>query len=182
MESNIITDEVLRMHMVAESEKLLTEIKNDETGKYLFLIKVRVCIYRYNSRNPWGARTLIYENKGFVVSCFTRWKWYFRYLQALEQVKTPKQMVQIETISYVDPNRDKVLLKVLTNKLTAAKRDRTKIQFAIENGLKNKAETSLFMLDDDPDYLKALDLLSKKQQLISDLEAEIAQFSNTPCQ
>lgn len=129
----------------------------------------------------WGNRELIYENKGFVVERFVRWKWFFRFLQAKEQIKTPKQLIQIETISYVNPDRDKLLLKVLNNKLIDAKRDRTKAQFSIEAGKKMKSETSLFSFDDDPDYLKALEYLSKKQQIISELEAEIAQLSSNPC-
>lgn len=136
-------------------------------------------IYRYAGTGDWGNRDLIYENKGFKVKDFLRWKWFFRYLQATEQIKTPKQLVQIESISYVNPDRNKVLLKVLTNKLTAAKRDRTKIQFAIENGKKNKESTTLFSCDDDPDYIKAMEYLSKKQQLIEEIEGEIKQLTIT---
>ncbi len=178
MESKIISEEVLNLHMVEESEKLLSEMKNGEVGRDMFLVRVLVRIYRYERDKDWGKKELIYENKGFVVNRFTRWKWFFRYLQATEQVKTPKQLVQINWVSYVDPNREKVLLKVLGNKLIAAKRDRTKAQLKIENGKMISESTSLFSVDEDPDYLKALEYLSKKQQLISEIEAEISQLSN----
>ena len=180
MESKVISEDVLLLHMVAESEKLLSEIKNGEIGSELYLVNIAVRIYRYESTKDWGDKELIYENNGFIVHRFMRWKWFFRYLQAKEQIKTPRQLVQIHTVSYVNPDRDKVLFKVLNNKLSAAKRDRTKIQFAIENGKKVKESTSLFSYEDDPDYHKALEYLSNKQQLISDLEAEIAQLKTPP--
>ena len=164
--------------MVNEIEKLLSEIRNGEVDGKMYLINIAVRIYRYESTKDWGNRELIYENKGFVVDRFMRWKWFFRYIQAKEQLKTPKQLVQIQTVSYVNPDRDKVLLKILTNKLIAAKRDRTKVQFSIENGKKIKSETSLFSYEDDPDYRTALDYLSKKQQLVFELEAEIAELSS----
>jgi hypothetical protein len=110
--------------MIEESEKLLSDIKPGEVGHHFFLVKVMVRIYRYHSAKDWGTRELIYENKGFPPNIFVRWKWYFRYLQSKEQIKTPKQLIQIETISYVPPDREKVLLKVLNNKLSAAKRER----------------------------------------------------------
>lgn len=180
MQSKIISEDVLNLHMVSESEKLLSEIKNGELGGKMYLVNIAVRIYRYESVNDWGKRELIYENNGFVVNRFMRWKWFFRYIQAKEQIKTPRQLVQINTVSYVNPDRDKVLLKILTNKLSAAKRDRTKVQLSIEAGKRIKSETSLFSYDDDPDYLKALEYLSKKQQLVSELEAEINQLSCNP--
>lgn len=173
MESKFISEDILRLHMVHESEKLLSEIKHGEVGKNFFLINVAVRIYRYISASDYGHRTLIYENKGFKVDCFTRWKWFFRYLQAIEQVKTPKQLVQIETISYVNPDRNNVLLKALHNKLTAAKRDRTKIQMSIENAIQIHESTALFPYQEDPGYGRSIEYLSKKEKLISDLEAEI---------
>ncbi len=177
MESKIISEEILRLHMVEESEKLLSLIKSGEVSNQLYLINAMVRIYRYEKEYSWGTRQLIYENVGFKVERFMRWKWFFRYLQAKEQIKTPRQLVQIECISYVNPDRDKVLIKVLSNKLIAAKRDRTKAQFAIEKGKKVKESTSLFSYEDDPDYLKALEYLSGKEKLIAEIEAEIAQLN-----
>ena len=163
--------------MVGESEKILSEIKNGEVGGKMYLVNVAVRIYRYKSINDWGEKELIYENKGFVVNRFVRWKWFFRHIQAREQLKTPKQLIQIHTVSYVNPDRDKVLLKLLTNKLIAAKRDRTKVQLQIEKGVEIHSKTSLFPIDSDPNYQKALERLSQKQKLVSDLEAEIAQLT-----
>lgn len=177
MESKIISEEILRLHMVEESDKLLSLIRSGEISNELFLVNIMVRIYRYETDKSWGSRQLIYENAGFKVERFMRWKWFFRYLQAKEQIKTPRQLIQIECISYVNPDRDKVLIKVLTNKLIAAKRDKTKALFSIEKGKKLKKSTSLFSYEDDPDYLKALEYLSGKEKLIAEIEAEIAQLN-----
>ncbi len=48
---------------------------------------------------------------------------------------------------------------------------------AIESGKAKASETSLFSYDDDPNYIKALDYLSKKQQLIQEIENEIEQLT-----
>ena len=177
MESKIVSEEILRLHMVEESEKLRSLLKSGEISKELFLVNIMVRIYRYQTDKSFGSRQLIYENGGFKVERFIRWKWYFRYLQAKEQLKTPKQLIQIESISYVNPDRNKVLKKVLSNKLIAAKRDRTKAQFAIEKGKKLKEATSLFSHENDPDYIKALEYLSGKEKLIAEIEAEIAEIN-----
>ncbi len=178
MESKIISEEILMLHMVQEQEKLMSEMKNADVGSSLFLVRVMVRIFRYESDKDWGNKEMIYENKNFVVQRFLRWKWYFRYLQAREQVRTPHQLVQIHTVSYVSVDREKVLLNTLRNKLVAAKRDRTKIQFQIEKGKSLLDATTLFSYEDDPNYTKALKRLEEKQKLVEDIEAEMLEMSN----
>lgn len=157
--------------MIEESERVLSEIKSGEVGKDLFLVMVKARIWRYETFKSWGKRELIYENPGFTVECFIKWKWFFKYLAAKEQVKTPKQLIVLESVSYVTPDRKKVMLKVLNNRLSAAKRERTKIIMGIENA--TQTATSLFSPEEDPMYKLAIEKLQSKQDRIDQLESEI---------
>jgi len=170
---SIVPDEITRLYMVNESEKLLSKLTGSEK---FYVVRMAIKIWRYDGVNDYGKRTLIYENDGFSISLFQRWKWFFRYRQAIEQVKTPKQLVQIESISYAPINADEIRLKVLRNKLIAAKADVTKVSNSIKNGIKIYSETSLFSYEQDPEYKKAIDYLNKKEQLVLQIETEIHQL------
>lgn len=179
MLSKIVSEQVLNLYMIEESERLLSEIKKGEVGDRLYLVRVKVRIWRYDGVNNFGNRTLLYENENFNVKDFVRRKWFFRYLQAKAQVETPKQLVVVESISYVSPDRDAVLLKVLKNRLAAAKASRTKISTTINRAVEEVATVSLFPVsEDDPNHIKAIAHLKEKEILIKSLEAEINELEN----
>jgi len=172
MESNIISSEQLDAHMQDHSQRLVSEIRNsDGLNGQFHLIRVGVRIYRHDTDKEWSGRTLLYENRGFMVGHLNRWKWYFIFLRSSFQIDTPRQLVSMETYSYVPVDRDQVLLGVLKNKLTAAKRDRTKIQMAIERHADSRR--SLFGIENDPEYQKALQVLANKIARIEEIETEI---------
>ncbi|WP_121667307.1 hypothetical protein [Mesonia aquimarina] len=97
---------------------------------------------------------------GFNLHEFVRWKWYFKYREALLRVKYPKHFFDINSGFYF-PEKPKDEKKVLKNKITSAKRNLTKWKNKLNKYKEtvlheNKSRLIKKSFDDDPNYEKAI--------------------------
>ena len=172
---SVITKELLELATINDQEKLLCKIEKGGADHFA-LVRVKVRIVRFEKDKHWGPSKIIYENEGFRINNLMRWKWFFRYRQAIEQAKTPKQLVQLQLISYVPVNRDEVMIKVLKDRLSAAKSAVTKIQVQIERAKVDYQSKSLFSIESEPKYAAALKKLGEKIAKVEEIENELNQL------
>lgn len=175
-EMSIITKELLDLATINEQERLLSQIKKGG-GDHFALVRMRVRIVRFEKDKDWGPSKIVYENEGFRINKLMHWKWFFRYRQAIEQAKTPKQLVQVQFMSYVPVNRDELMIKVLKDRLSAAKGAVTKIQGQIERAKIDFKEKSLFSIEDEPKYAEALQKLGEKIAKVEGIEKELEKLT-----
>lgn len=100
-----------------------------------------------------------------------KYRQYFRYRAALVQVQNPRLYVELVffDFDYITPNEE--IKKRLLNKLKDAKARRTRWNNEVAQ---YKAHwNSLFSIDDDPSYIKALNKIQAKEESIIDLENQI---------
>lgn len=168
MESQIITKEVLELLTINESEKLVADIV-DNNLQHLSFIRIRFVIVRFEKTKDWGPKEVLYTNEGFTIEQGMKWKWYFRLLTAKKQIETPKRLVQLQIRTYVSLDKNKILYKVLKNKLIAAKGDLTKALNAIK---KIEESNTLFPTETD-NYGTLIKYRDNKTTLIKQIEKEL---------
>lgn len=102
---------------------------------------------------------------------YCKWQWYFRYRQALLQVQHPKRYVELVPFKYpYVPPKDQ-LIKRLQDKLRAAKSNHTQLTNKIN--LAKDHWNQLFPIEDDPDYIWAMEKVNQKYAIIQDLEQRL---------
>lgn len=100
---------------------------------------------------------------------YKKWDWYFKYRAALLQVKYPKCEVVCSWGPEM-PNK-KTEAQLLANKLRAKKGKLTQWKNSIEKFKKNWV--SLFPIEDDKDYQKALQKIQSLEFEINLLEGQL---------
>lgn len=114
---------------------------------------------------------LVHYWGGYSFHQYAKWRWYFRYRQALLQVQHPRRYVELVQFKYeyVPPKAQQ--LKRLVDKKRAAKAKHTHYRNQIE--LARQHWNEIFPIEDHPDYIRAVKKLEEKKALIIDLESQI---------
>ena len=100
-----------------------------------------------------------------------KYKQYFRYRAALVQVQNPRLYVELVFFDFDYIPKHEEIKKRLLNKLKDAKARRTRWNNEVAQ---YKAHwSSLFPIEDDPSYIKALSKIQAKEKSIIDLENQI---------
>lgn len=159
-------EEVLRLRVIEAREKI-----SGTAAAAGFPIQHGVIIRRYRRELPGGESQCIYQNEGFSTQNFIRWKWYFRYLCAMEQTKTPRQAVEVHFYQYPHINPDSVRIKTLKGRLKSAKSKVTQFTIAIERAKSDWRQ--LFPIEETDEYKRALTKLQEKKDAVANLELEI---------
>lgn len=142
----------------------------------LYLKRWTVKITLHKAKTYSTHREVIYYNTGLTFQILMKYDWYFRYLAAMQQVKTPKFFVQIEKIEYIVENKEEVKLKHLKNNLKSAMGNLTKNINAMERIKRNWSE--LFPYYEDIYYQKAVNKIEKYKSKVIEIENEINKLEN----
>lgn len=126
-----------------------------------------------------GMSKTIYYRNDLPFQVMNKWRWYFRYREALYRVQNPRHYVELSSGSYdyvapIDEQR-----KELRNKIKGAKAVVTKY----ENLLKKAKESwqELFPIEDEEDYKKSVLKINKKKHEVRLYEYELSQLNFNPC-
>ena len=110
-----------------------------------------------------------------------KWMWYFKYRQALLQVKYPRKRVVMERRKYqpeTTTEKERLLTR-LQNKHRAKKGKITQYTNKIELAIKDWKQ--LFPIEEHPQYIKAIDKLTRlrreEKELVSEIRDLQAQLS-----
>lgn len=165
-----IDDEKLKLYTVIAREQL------ERSGKIQGApIMHGVIIRRYRLPFPSGDCECLYQNEGFSTEQFLKKKWYFRYRGAIEQIKTPRQAIEVFFYQYPHISPDRVLVKIYRDRLRAAKSKASQIQGAMTRA--RDAWRELFPIEETEDWKTAETKLLEKQAMIVALEQEIEKLN-----
>jgi hypothetical protein len=115
------------------------------------------------------SETVYYRND-MLPDFFFRWLWYFKYRQALFQVKNPKWYCELSTGGYqIDLSVNEYKIKV-KNKITAKKRKITELDRKITHARKNWDE--LWPIEEHPLWVKVKEKVARLKKELKDLESE----------
>lgn len=121
-----------------------------------------------------GSKLMHYWD-GYNFAQYNKWRWYFRYRQALLQGQYPKRYVELVPFryDYVPPKEQQI--KRLTDKMRAAKAKRTHYMKQIE--LAKAHWNEIFPIEEHPDYIRAMAKIEQKEALVIELENQIAELT-----
>jgi hypothetical protein len=122
------------------------------------------------NRDP--VETLSWKGLRFELRC--KYDWYFKYRAALLQVKYPRLEVQVWWGH--EPATGKTLEQILRDKLRAKKAKITEYKNKIQKARENW--NSIFPIEEDVFYQKALGKISKHEFELRNIEAEIEKLTN----
>lgn len=111
-----------------------------------------------------------YFRDGLTYELINKYMQYFRYRAALVQVKHPKQHVEIRTFSH-EPKSVDAELQFTKNKLRAAKAKLT--EWSNKVSKYKFAWCSLYPIEDDAAYQKAMLKIEKQKNRIIELENQL---------
>lgn len=114
---------------------------------------------------------LIKTFNGLKFEIFNKYKWYFRYLTALHQIRHPKRLVELREFSYqFVPTKDQET-KRLKDLISGNKRILT-LQLEKLEKLKS-TWTQIFPIEDDERWKVAIDKVEKLRNKIASLEFQL---------
>ena len=121
-----------------------------------------------------GGGKVVYYNTGFTFQQYFKWRWYFKYREALYKVQNPKHYTEFHQFDYeYVPSKVENQIR-LNNKIKGKKAAITKLENAMEN--EKKHWDKLFPLEDEPMWKKATEKLNKLKFELQTLTIELAQL------
>jgi hypothetical protein len=127
-----------------------------------------VSIITYKKPYPTGEVIYSYNNRNLRFEVVQKWKWYFEYLAALQKVKNPKSYVHL-SIGSEQPDK-KTEYDIMKNRQVAKKRKITEYENKLE--IAKRKWSSLFPIEEDPLYKKALDKVNRLKNELVDLNKQ----------
>jgi len=121
-----------------------------------------------------GDLKCIYYNEGFTYQQFSKWRWYFEYRAALFKVHNPKMRVEFIWNSYPYVAKDIAQRNDLKNKIKGKKATITKYENLLQAAIKNW--NSIFPIEQDEIYKKALEKINKNKFELNQLEAKFNSY------
>lgn len=111
--------------------------------------------------------------KGFKLEQHVKWKWYFKYREALLRIKHPRAFFDISWGGY-EPTEKKSQQRLLKDQITSKKRNLTKWKNKMKNYkaevLKaNKTRLIKIKFSDDVNYEKAIAKIDKLENELNEL-------------
>lgn len=122
-----------------------------------------------NAENKYNtlAKVVYYKN-GMTLAFLTKWKWYFKYREALLRINNPKAFIEYSSGSYDYELPSVLYKKKVYNKLISAKRKVTEFTRKLDNLRLSWQE--LFPIEQDPRYSNTINKLKEYQEKKADLE------------
>lgn len=131
-----------------------------------------VWIKKHRAEYRGGDAELLYHNKGIAFHNFIRREWYFRYIAAKFQVENPRNFIELHFYNYECQEPKGFAIKRLKDKIKGKRRaltiDENNLQKAIDNW------ESLFPIQENDLYLKAVDKIEARRCEIALLEKELS--------
>ena len=118
-----------------------------------------------------GDGKALYFKDGLTYELMNKYRQYFRYRAALFQVKHPSQYVEVRTFSH-EPKSADAELQFTKNKLRAAKAKLT--EWSNKVGRYRLAWCSLYPIEDDAAYQKAMSKIEKQKARIIELQNQLS--------
>lgn len=141
-------------------------IKEDYTKEKRFFAYIL-----FNEHGKYQPYEKVYFRNEMTLPFLMKWKWYFKYREAILRVKYPKAYIELRTgpYDYILPKNE--LQKKLKNNLSAAKRKLTEFKNKITYERENWNE--LFPIEEHPKWADIEKKLNYYKERVDLLNAEL---------
>lgn len=143
--------------------------------EYLYNYRISVRVFHQKGRSLGEIERLDWYNIPYKV--LNKWRWYFKYREALLKVKNPKCEVELK-ISQIEPDK-KTISHYLKDQIAGKKRVITKTSNELELHKKWLIDNDIFGLaGDDGRIEKAEAKIKKNQKELEELEIQLNNLIN----
>lgn len=133
-----------------------------------------VTIWRHNTKNRSGSPQFVLRWSGYNLKQMVKWKWFFRYIAAKEQIKTPLNFIELEVIKYIDTDQKTFKANQLRNKIVAAKAKITKYRNRMN--IIEKGWNELLPMEDHPHFILSVLKIEEAEQRLKDLMNQLKEL------
>lgn len=136
-----------------------------------------VTIWRHNTKNESGSPVFVKRWSKLSLQQLVKWDWYFRYIAAKEQIKTPLQCIELRKHKYIDTDEKTFKANQLRNKIVAAKAKISKYKNRME--VIRKGWCELLPMEDHPHFVLSTLKIQEAEQKLKNLTKEFNELLNS---
>jgi hypothetical protein len=125
-----------------------------------------------------GRQKVAYYRNDMSYAFFKKWRWFFEYRAAKIKVDSPRIKVELTTGSYDFIPPAEIYIKRLKDVIKARKAALTKYKNKVKRASKKYSQSSLFSIEQDPQYYKVETELKRLEKRVKQAVDKLDTFSS----